>query len=231
MIFLTGDTHGLMNIDKFFYLDKEKISKDDYIIILGDSGFLWYNDKRDNEVFSWYKKNIPCQILFIDGNHDNHVALSQLPIMEQFGGNTHKINNQITHLMRGEIYNIEGKSFFTMGGGNSVDRYRRTEGIDWWKEEMPSKEEYDNAKSNLQKCNHKVDYILSHDAPSMFLDEIIPLWAKIRFGNVEYNELNYFFDEIYKNVDFKRWFFGHHHVDFSVNKNLRCLFNEIIEIK
>ena len=36
----------------------------------------------------------------------------------------------------------------------------------YWSEEMPSEEEYDNARENLEKINYHVDYIITHTAPS-----------------------------------------------------------------
>jgi hypothetical protein len=42
--------------------------------------------------------------------------------------------------MRGEVYNIEGNSIFVMGGGYSLDKDFRTEGVSWWPQEMPSEE-------------------------------------------------------------------------------------------
>lgn len=67
--------------------------------------------------------------------------------------------------MRGEVYCIEGNTIFVMGGGYSIDKYRRTEGVSWWPQEMPSEEEYHNAIMNLEKVGNHVDYIITHTAP------------------------------------------------------------------
>lgn len=71
----------------------------------------------------------------------------------------HKIRNNVIHLMRGEVYCIEGNTIFVMGGGYSIDKYRRTEGISWWLLEMPSKEECHNARVNLEKVGNHVDHM------------------------------------------------------------------------
>lgn len=40
-----------------------------------------------------------------------------------------------------------------MGGGTSTDKVFRKEGVSWWKEEIPTKQEFDEAISNLDKHN------------------------------------------------------------------------------
>ena len=67
--------------------------------------------------------------------------------------------------MRGEIYTIEGKTFFTFGGGYSIDQPLRKENVSWRPQEMPSKQEYENGLTHLEKVNNQVDYILTHTAP------------------------------------------------------------------
>ena len=41
----------------------------------------------------------------------------------------------VIHLMCGEIYNIEGKKFFTFGGAVSYDKEQRIPNVSWWKQE------------------------------------------------------------------------------------------------
>lgn len=53
----------------------------------------------------------------------------------------HKIYDNLYHLMRGQIYNIDGKSVFTMGGGESPDIDIRSENDGWSRDEIPSQEE------------------------------------------------------------------------------------------
>ncbi len=39
---------------------------------------------------------------------------------------------------------------------------------------MPSVEEYKTANKNLEKANFKVDYILTHTAPTSIVNQLIP---------------------------------------------------------
>ena len=41
------------------------------------------------------------------------------------------ISDSICHLMRGQVFDIDGKTFFTFGGGNSIDKAWRTPGVSW----------------------------------------------------------------------------------------------------
>lgn len=105
-------------------------------------------------------------MLFIDGNHEDFDKLDSYPVETWCGGKVHKIRNNVIHLMHGEVYCIEGDTIFVMGGGYSIDKYRRTEGVSWWSQEMPSEEECRNALKNLEEVGNNVDYIITHTAPS-----------------------------------------------------------------
>lgn len=74
--------------------------------------------------------------LFIDGNHeyfrtnDYHIqqkeykyctGLMDLPVEEWHDGKVHKVSDSVIHLMRGQIFEINGLSFFTFGGARSHD--------------------------------------------------------------------------------------------------------------
>lgn len=231
MILITGDTHNSYGIGKLKPLKDINLTYEDYLIILGDAGIVWHGNEKDNELLKWYKKHVKCQVLFIDGNHDHHVALNNMEVTQWHGGNIHRINEQVIHLMRGEIYTIEDKTFFTMGGGRSVDKSSRIEGLSWWKEEMPSYDECDYAENNLVKHGNEVDYILTHECPERYLNEVIPYWARIQFGYNPPNLLNTFLEHLYEKVSFKKWFWGHYHVDIVVNDKCRCMYEDIIEIK
>jgi len=52
MIVLAGDTHGSMDIAKLNsdnFPEGKKLTKDDYVIILGDFGLLWKNEEDATE--------------------------------------------------------------------------------------------------------------------------------------------------------------------------------------
>lgn len=117
MIYITGDTHGEFERFGSHYFDA---AKGDYVIICGDFGNLWDNSNTEKYWRKWLKEK-PFTVLFIDGNHENYDMLSAFPITEWNGGKIHKIADNIIHLMRGQVFDIDGIRFFTMGGASSHD--------------------------------------------------------------------------------------------------------------
>ena len=225
MIFITGDIHGTIDIDKVIHFfsnedNKKILTKQDYLILLGDTSICWDDGKIDSKVKS-ILQSLPVTTLFIDGNHDNHRLIAEYPVLEWNGGHIHEIESDILHLMRGEVFTIENKKFFTFGGAYSIDQHRRTEGISWWPEEMPSAEEYQRGLRNLDKHHNRVDYILTHTAPSFIVSEL-----GLEFMEGE-EELQGYLTEVAERVDFKAWFCGHFHEDMTVDEKFHVMMDEI----
>ena len=44
--------------------------------------------------------------------------------------------------------------------------------LSWWKEELPSEDEYQTARANLEKAGWEVDYIITHCCPTSVQDEL-----------------------------------------------------------
>ena len=221
-IFLTGDTHGGIDATKLHDARLEKLCKDDYIIVLGDFGYIFYanpDNAAEQYKLEWFKKQ-PYTTLFIDGNHENHHRLNQYPISIWNGGKVHKINDSVIHLMRGQCFTIGDKTFFTFGGADSIDKHLRRINFDWWIEEVPSYAEMDEGIENANKIQH-VDYILTHTAPNKIVHEMF------NYHNDDPTEkmLNWYYD----NLPFEHWYFGHFHEDKSYDK-FTCLYNKLIEI-
>ena len=135
MIYITGDTHGDIGRMDIPFIPEE-ITADDYLIICGDFGFVFFDNVAENKILNTLAKK-PFTICFIGGNHENFNALINYPVEEWNGGKVHRIRKNILHLMRGQVFTIEGKTFFTMGGAYSIDRYRRRKDISYWEEELP----------------------------------------------------------------------------------------------
>ena len=123
MIFVTGDTHNDIDIHKLSRqnFNYEGLTKDDYIIICGDFGFIWHGNRKDDWWLNWLE-DLPCSVLWADGNHENFDAIEQYPVEEWHGGKVHKIREHVIHLMRGEVYDISGKKFFVFGGAEKASK-------------------------------------------------------------------------------------------------------------
>lgn len=221
-IWLAGDTHGEIDRKKIEKFAHKHTDEKDFLIILGDFGGIWYNDERDQTNLTFYKENVKPTVLFLDGNHENHKAISRYPITRKFGGNVQKIQDNLYHLMRGEIYEIAGKKLFVMGGADSIDKYMRKPGVSWWPEEMPSETEYKTAEDNLEKAAWTVDYILTHCCSSKIQYRINPGFTR--------DNLTDWFNDMEYRIDFDKWYFGHYHMDEMIDKKHICLYQTIIEL-
>ncbi len=166
-------------------------------------------------------------ICFLDGAHENFDILNSYTPYRWKGGNAHKIANNIFHLMRGEIFTFENKSFFVMGGGESEDRDMREEGVSWWKEEMPNEEEIKNAEDNLEAAEKSVNYILTYEAPAIAKD-----FLKLHTNQyVNISPLNTYLQILTKDIDYYHWYFGSLHTDLEISKKMTAVFNNIHEIR
>lgn len=224
MIYITGDTHIPVDIQKLStkrFPEQKEMTKNDYVIICGDFGGVWDDSNEEKYWIKWLK-NKNFTTLFIDGNHENFDMLYSLPIVDFCGGTAHKVDNGIYHLIRGEIYTIDEKKFFVFGGASSHDKDCRTKEKNWWEAEMPNEQEYDNAKNNLEKNNFKVDYVITHSAPTSVQNDIAPTY--------EINKLTEFFEGIKNKLTCQKWFFGHYHKDIELDDKFKGVFNKIIRI-
>ena len=134
--------------------------------------------------------------------------------MQSLGGNVY-------HVCRGSVLELEGKKYLCFGGAESPDREEREPGVNWWKQEMPSDEEYAACEQNLEACGNQVDYVLTHDAPSRFLDFTV-------LASGETNQLHQFLDKILLKLTYEKWFFGCYHRDVQLSTKSRCVFCDVI---
>lgn len=128
------ESNGTIDIHKLNsknFPEGRVLTKDDYVIICGDFGFVWDGGKEDKWWLNWLAAK-PWTTLFVDGNHENHDILEQWDVTNWHGGKVHKLNESVIHLMRGQVYEIDGKKWFTFGGAKSQDQAIRVEGKDWW---------------------------------------------------------------------------------------------------
>ena len=100
--------------------------------------------------------------------------------------------------------------------------YFRIRDFSWWDLELPTKEEMENGIKNLEKVNYKVDYIISHCCPTSIQTLINPTYEK--------DLLTDYLQQISEKCTFKKWYFGHYHVDIHLNEDFTCLFNTFEEL-
>lgn len=217
---ITGDTHGELNFTKVYKARKLGCT---HLIVCGDFGYVWTGSDREQRQLNYLNK-IGVEILFVAGNHENYNLLETYPIEDRYNGKVKKIRDNIYQLMNGEIYTINNKTFFVMGGANSTDKEYRIENKTWWKQEVPSDDIIRKGIINLNECNNKVNYILTHTCYPEALS-----WVGGEYRADDYSNKLEYFKEF---VDFDYWYFGHMHIDYNILcLNTRCLYNDIVEVK
>lgn len=250
MIYGTGDCHGdfrRFSMDSF--PEQREMTKRDTVFVAGDFGGIWDYRGESREENYWLKwqneKNFTT--VFVDGNHECFPRINRFPVENFCGSRVHEIRPSVLHMMRGEVYEIEGKTFFAFGGASSHDvedgildplkdmgkirRWRRDRekrfrinGVNWWLEELPSEEEMENGRQNLKKHGYKVDFVITHEAPLSAAEVMFP-------GKIKPDCLNMYFDELLQEgLQFDKWFFGHYHRDQQYQDKFMCLNEQIVRV-
>ena len=222
MIYVTGDLHG--NFERFkpkYFPEQANMTKDDMVIIAGDFGGVWFGDSRDDETLDWLER-LPFTLAFVCGNHENYDALERYPVDDWHGGKVHRIRPHVLHLMRGQVYKLEGYRFFTMGGAKSHDTNHRINHISWWRQELPSDEEYSEALQNLERYNWQVDYIITHCAPTSI--------ALMGSRHNEADRLTDFLQEVQERAKYHYWLFGHYHDNKAIDEKHILLWEQIVRV-
>lgn len=224
MIYITGDTHGQIDFSKLLSTKLMDLTENDYVIICGDCGVLFFPEEM-NEMIEMYS-SLPFTVLFVDGNHENFDLLKSFPVEEWNGGKVHKLSNTLIHLMRGQVFQIEGYTFFTFGGGLSIDKAFREPGISWWSDELPTDEEIEEGLKNLAKYDNKVDFVLTHDCPTS-LEKLVSLYT---WKPIQHTKSNEALEKCKEGLSFTHWYFGHYHFDRRLSEKYTCLYKNILRI-
>ena len=233
-IFVTGDKHGTFS--PFFGLaEKNQLYDSDVLLIAGDAGYVWNEDYATG--ITTLQQLFPGTVAFVDGNHENHTLLNQMEVQEWNGGRVHRVGERVYHLMRGELYSIYGSNIFAFGGARSVDMDRMEDGFSWWEEagaswwpeEEPTEEEMAYGQRQLTAHLNEIDYVLTHETP---------LFARASIRRSKAVDPDYrlpaLFDEWYRQLEgaprFRKWYFGHMHVDQLITPQLRALHSNVLPI-
>lgn len=255
MIFVTGDCHadfGRFSVDNF--PEQKEMTRDDTVIVCGDFGGVWDKNlsKRENWWLNWLESK-PFTLVFADGNHENFDRLysDEFPVVDFHGGKAHKLRENVYHLMRGFVFEFEGKKIWVFGGASShdiddgvldradfpseeafkktVSRWKkkkkmfRINHVSWWEREMPSPQEMTFGSQQLDECDNEVDFIITHCAPQ----SVVCLFAG---SSYQMDALTSYFNVIAESVRFRKWFFGHYHGDAQILGDYIMLYRQIVRI-
>ena len=253
MIYLTGDTHGeFLRFNTTSFPEQEQMTKQDVVIVCGDFGGVWSQHPGQEERYwlDWLNDK-SFTLLWCDGNHENFARLynDEFPIVDLYSGKAQQIRPSIYRLLRGEVYEIQGKKFFTFGGAQSHDiddgildpddyddplefqsvyRWWRMEGrmfrvkdVSWWPEELPSEAEMEKGRKALEAVNYEVDYVVTHCLPH----DVASVLSRCTFYPDRLTL--YFNDLLHRGLHFDHWYSGHYHTDQTVMGKFHVLYRDI----
>ena len=162
-------------------------------------------------------------------------------------------------LERGQIFEIEGKRFFTFGGASThdiqggildrslpsyeKDRRRanrnglsyRVKGVSWWAQELPSVEEMQEGRDNLEKINYCVNFVVTHCLSGKMQDKLQRVLSSHGMNKLadkisarQKDILNDYFDALEERLQYRQWFCGHYHVNCKIDERHTVLYEDII---
>ena len=249
--YITGDKHRDFSYVKGFCRDLDTRRKD-VLIILGDAGFNYFGDGRDDMLkkeVSAYNITLFC----VHGNKENRPQnIGTYGIRSFCGGKVYyepKYPN-ILFAIDGEIYTFEDKKYMVVGGAHSVDKVRcLEEGRPFWEDEMPDDLVKAKVEERLKNENNTVYGMITHTCPIAYLPTEMFISTR---QNVDSNVLvkkkkerkrkpqkekkvfkpdidrstEEWLGEIEKELNYKIWFCGHYHVDKQIDK-VNMMYHEI----
>lgn len=223
MVYVTGDMHG--QLERLYDREFRKLKKGDVLIVCGDFGYIFNGSPEEKQVINYLSKR-KFITAFVEGTHDNMEVINRARVTVWKGGKVHRIKGNVLHLMRGQIFDIEGFRFFTFGGGESIDKDMRVEAGNWWREEEATPLEMAEGVRALEEINGMVDYIITHEPPSLVKSAML-----LRRGAADrVSKLNGYFEEIGKFCKFKNWYFGSLHEDRAITEHHTCVFSKLIPV-
>lgn len=252
MIYLTGDCHGEFN--RFAKKRRMQLpfslTEKDFVIVCGDMGLLWADDRELAYNKKWLAA-LPMKILWVQGNHENYDMIAQYPVRQWHGGKVrHIVEDKVILLERGQVFELEGKRFFTFGGASTHDiqggildrnsptyvkeRSRanksglpyRVKGVSWWEQELPSAGEMQEGRDNLSRVAYSVDFVVTHCLSGRMQEQLEKTIHKQ--NPCKKDILNEYFDELEEKLYYQHWFCGHYHENLRLDEKHTVLYEDIV---
>lgn len=225
-LYITGDKHGDF-LSVFDFCSRTETSREDILIILGDAGINYHLNARDRELKELLSK-LPITFFCIHGNHEERPY--KIPTYKEkvcFGATAY-VEDAYPNLIfakDGEVYTIDSNKIVTLGGAYSIDKYiRKITGRPWFPTEQADENIMQFARENLERHEWKVDYVLSHAAPTNFE----PRWAFIPGLPQELVDKKtiQWLQSVESKLEYKCWFCGHYHVE-NLNGPVKVIYKNI----
>ena len=232
-VYVTGDYHG--GVAEHWRLEEGEwpegygLTRDDTLIVAGDFGLPWTFSLDECEEIAWFESR-PWTTAFVDGNPERFDHWAERPCEEWRGGLVQRLSpgSPIRHLVRGEVYDLDGASVLAMGGATSVDRARRFEGASWWPQELPDAADFSRADAALATRGWRVDYVVTHACSTRMLPRA--LYPDPEFRHPDRDRLTDYLDGLEDRLSFRRWYCGRYRVDRDLDGRHTVLYDRIVRL-
>ncbi len=233
--FITGDKHRNFDDVKRFCRSMSTRRKD-VLIILGDAGFNYYEDFRDDKLKK-EMSNLNITLFCIHGNKENRPQnISTYGIRSFCGGKVYYEPQypNIFFAVDGEVYTFDGKKYMAVGGAHSVDKIRcLEENQPFWDDEMPDDETKARVEEKLAQENNSIYGMMTHTCPMKYLPvemfistrqntKIVKKPGKTKPMNSFHPDIDRSTEEwlgkLEQQLDYEVWYCGHYHADKQIEK-------------
>lgn len=251
-IYVTGDKHG--DFSSILQFCKElKTTKKDLLIVLGDAGINYY--VRNNPAFvetgvkymdskkirhlKTQLSELPITMFCVRGNHEARANTITSYCEKEWCGGSVYYEDTYPNLIfpkDGETFTINGESYLVIGGAYSIDKERRImmnkagfKSYLWFDDEQLSEDEKKKILEKVEDNDFRVDYILSHTCPYKSMKEMKEALITGKDKSIEDNRMEKFLDIIMKRLQgkYKKWYFGHFHINKKLKNELVVLYDGI----
>lgn len=189
-IMVVGDIHGVF--DRLNDLIGQE--RPDIILQVNDFGYWPRLEDQDLTIID----TSHTRIHFCEGNNDD---LDSLNTLVKQPGQPVEIAPNLIYMPRGSVLELEdGRRVLFMGGGQSVDRWRREEGWDWFPEEIISERDL------MSLPEPPIDIVISHTCPVEF-----PIEEARRKKIEDEDPSRQMLSAILHKYHPTLWYFGHWH--------------------
>ena len=150
-------------------------------------GFPEHTPPKSN---GWHK--------FIRGNHDEPKACAKHP----------------DYL--GDFGYLEEYDLFYIGGADSVDKFSRIWGINWWPEEQLNSADSNKAFDLYKEKKPRI--VVAHDCPASLRARVLQAIGRNSYG--DFSSTQQLLEQMYREHQPSFWVFGHYHQNIEIKD--RC---------
>lgn len=239
--YITGDKHrSFKNVESF--CRQMNTRKKDVLIILGDAGFNYFGDERD-ETLKKSVSELDITLFCIHGNKENRPAnLGTYGVRNFCGGRVYyepRFPN-ILFAFDGGVYTFQGRKYMVIGGAESIDKnVCIANNKPYFDDEAPDDEIKSLIESKLKSHKYRIYGMLTHTCPLRFVPSEMFLSTREKIPGSENKKKTVWkytpkierttekwLDSVYEKLHFREWFCGHYHIDKEID-DITMLYNEI----